>query len=71
VVAVPQELLRLGTEVNPSDIRKGRRKIVEELAKDLDPATKEAVTRVYENWKGDESEEELKRILARRRRSQR
>jgi len=58
--------LRLGAEVNPSDIRKGKRKLVEELAKDLDPATREAVTRVYENWKGEESEEELKRILGKR-----
>jgi len=56
----------LGAEVNPSDIRKGKRKLVEELAKDLDPATREAVTRVYENWKGEESEEELKRILGKR-----
>lgn len=56
----------MGAEVNPSDIRKGKRKLVEELAKDLDPATREAVTRVYENWKGEESEEELKRILGKR-----
>jgi hypothetical protein len=56
----------LGAEVNPSDIRKGRRKLIEELAKDLDPASREAVTRVYENWKGEESEEELKRILGKR-----
>jgi len=60
----------LGTEVNPSDIRKGKRKIIEELAKDLDPATREAITKVYENWKGEESEEELKKILGRHRRSQ-
>jgi hypothetical protein len=56
----------LGAEVNPSDVRKGKRKLVEELAKDLDPATREAVTRLYENWKGGESEEELKRILGKR-----
>jgi len=56
----------LGAEVNPSDIRKGKRKLVEELAKDLDPATRDAVTRVYENWKGEESEEELKRVLGKR-----
>jgi len=62
--------LSLGTEVNPSDIRKGKRKIIEELAKDLDPATREAITKVYENWKGEESEEELKKILGRHRRSQ-
>jgi hypothetical protein len=56
----------LGAEVNPSDIRKGRRKLIEELAKDLDPANREAVMRVYENWKGEESEEELRRILGKR-----
>jgi hypothetical protein len=56
----------LGTEVSPSDIRKGKRKIIEELAKDLDPASKEAITKVYENWKGEESEEELRRILGKR-----
>ena len=63
---VAQEFFRLGAEVNPADIRKGRRKLVEELAKDLDPATREAVTRVYENWKGGESEEELKRLVGKR-----
>jgi predicted phosphoribosyltransferase len=56
----------LGVVVRPSDIRQGRRKIIEELAWDLDPASREAVTRVYENWKGEESEEELKRILGKR-----
>lgn len=56
----------MGTEVSPSDIRKGRRKIIGELAKDLDPASREAITKVYENWKGEESEEELKRILGKR-----
>lgn len=56
----------MGTEVSPSDIRKGKRKIIEELAKDLDPASKEAITKVYENWKGEESEEELRRILGKR-----
>ena len=56
----------MGAEVNPSDIRKGKRKLIEELAKDLDPASRDAVIRVYENWKGEESQEELKRILGRR-----
>jgi predicted phosphoribosyltransferase len=56
----------LGAVVNPSDIKKRGRKIVEELARDLDPASREAVTRVYENWKGEESEEELRRILGER-----
>jgi hypothetical protein len=61
----------MGAEASPSDVRRGRRRIVEELAKDLDPATREAVKNLYENWKGEESEEELKRILGRQRRSQR
>ena len=56
----------MGAEVNPSDVRKGKRKLIEELSKDLDPGTREAVIRVYENWKGEESEEELKRILGKR-----
>jgi hypothetical protein len=56
----------LGAEVGPSDIRKGKRKIVEELAQDLDPASREAVMKVYENWRGEESEEELRRILGNR-----
>lgn len=61
----------MGAEINPSDFRKGRRKVIEELAKDLDPATREAVIKVYDNWKGEESEEELKKLLSKRRRSQR
>ncbi len=65
-----KEFLSLGAEVNPSDVRRGRRKLLEELAKDLDPATREAVTKLYENWKGQESEEELKKLLQKRRRSQ-
>ena len=56
----------MGAEVGPSDIFKGKRKIVEELAQDLDPASREAVVKVYENWRGEESEEELRRILGSR-----
>ena len=56
----------MGAAVGPSDIRKGGRRIIEELTRDLDPASREAVTRVYENWKGKESEEELRRILGTR-----
>jgi len=56
----------MGTEASPSDVRRGRRKLVDELARDLDPASREAVTRVLDNWKGEESEEELRRILGKR-----
>jgi hypothetical protein len=57
---------KLGAVVSPSDIKKRGRRIVEELARDLDPASREAVTKVYENWKGEESEKELRRILGER-----
>ncbi len=52
--------------MGPSGIGKKRRKIIEELAQDLDPASREAVIRLYENWKGEESEKELNRLLGRR-----
>lgn len=56
----------MGAVVGPSGARKNGRKIIEELTRDLDPASREAVTRAYENWGGEESEEELKRILGER-----
>jgi hypothetical protein len=56
----------MGTEVSPSDIRRGRRKVIDELARDLDPATREAIANLSEIRRGDESEEELKRILGKR-----
>ena len=56
----------MGTEASPSDIRRGRKKVIEEVARDLDPASREAVTNLSENLRGDESEEELRRILGRR-----
>jgi hypothetical protein len=47
-------------------MKKNRKGIVEEPTRDLDPASREAVTRVYENWKGEEPEEEWRRILGKR-----
>lgn len=55
----------MGAVVSPS-VGRNRRRIIEELTRDLDPGSREAVTRVYENWKGEESEEELRRILGKR-----
>lgn len=40
--------------------------MIGELAQDLDPASRDAVMEVYENWRGAESEEELNRILGKR-----
>jgi hypothetical protein len=56
----------LGAVTSPSDIRKGKKKMIGELAQDLDPASREAVMELYENWRGEESEEELNRILGKR-----
>jgi hypothetical protein len=56
----------MGTEASPSDIRRGRRKVIDELARDLDPASREALASVLEKGRGEESEEELRRILGRR-----
>jgi len=56
----------MGTEASPSDIRRGRKKIIDELARDLDPASREAITSVSANLRGEESEEELRRMLGKR-----
>jgi hypothetical protein len=56
----------LGTVVGPSDIRKGRRKVVEELTRDLDPATREAIMRILDTRKSGESEEQLRKLLGKR-----
>jgi hypothetical protein len=56
----------LGTVIGPSDARKGRRKVVEELARDLDPASREAIIKILDKWKGSESEEQLKKLLGKR-----
>jgi len=58
--------LKMGTEASPSDIRRGRRKTIDELARDLDPASREAVTNVSENLREEESEEKLRRVLGKR-----
>jgi hypothetical protein len=56
----------LGTVATPSDVRKGRRKVMEELARDLDPASREEVNRILETWREGRSEEELRRLLGKR-----
>src|SRR4029077_4710333 len=55
--------LKMGTEASPTGVRRGRKRVIDELARDLDPASREAVTRVPQDFRGDESEEELRRIL--------
>lgn len=59
----------MGMVATPSDIRKRRRRVAEELARDLDPASREAVIRVIETSKEGECEEELRKLLGKRRRT--
>jgi hypothetical protein len=56
----------MGTEASPSDVRRGRRKVIDELARDLDPATREAIANLSDRRRRDESEEELKRVPEKR-----
>ena len=57
----------MGAVVGPADVRKRRRrKLIEDLAQDLDPASREAVIEIYDNWRGEESELELNRLLGKR-----
>jgi hypothetical protein len=56
----------MGTVASPSDIRRGRKKVVEELARDLDPKQREVIVAVLENWHEGASEAELRRLLGER-----
>lgn len=53
----------MGAVVNPSDLRKSRRKAIESLAADLDPASRDEVMRIFDNWKGEESLEQVRKLL--------
>jgi len=66
MVAHALRFLKMGTEASPSDIKRGRRKVIDELARDLDPASRDAVTRAYDDERVVESDEELKRIPGKR-----
>lgn len=57
----------MGTVASPSDVRRGRKKVVEELARDLDPAQREDILTILENWHEGASEDELRRLLGERR----
>ena len=53
----------MGKVFRPEDITRGRKRIVEEAARDLSPGIKEATVRILESWVGKESEERLVRLL--------
>ena len=56
----------MGTAASPSDVRRGRRKVVEELTRDLDAAQREAVLTILGNWSEGTSEAELRKLLGER-----
>jgi hypothetical protein len=56
----------MGTVASPSDVRRGRRKVVEELARDMDPAQREAILTILEDWHEGASEDELTRLVGER-----
>lgn len=60
--------MSLGAVVGPPEAgKKKRKRMIEQLAQDLDPASRDAAIQIYENWKGRESEEELRKLLGNRR----
>ncbi len=50
----------------PSDILKGRSRLVEELARDLDPGSRESIVKILRSWKEGESGDELERLVGKR-----
>lgn len=57
----------MGAVVGTPGVGKNKRKrMIEQLAQDLDPGSREAVIEIYENWKGKQSEEELRKLLGSR-----
>jgi DNA-directed RNA polymerase subunit F len=56
----------LGAVATPSDIRKGRKKALEQIAQDLDPASREEVRRILETTDEADYEEELRKRLGKR-----
>lgn len=50
----------MGSVATPSGLRKGRKKAVEELARDLDPAKRSELADFMASSKGEESEKDLR-----------
>ncbi len=53
----------MGKVFRPEDTAKGRRRIVEEAVRDLNPGIREATVRIFESWSGKESENRLINLL--------
>ena len=53
----------MGRVFKPEDIARGRKRVIEDAVRDLNPGIKEATVRILESWVGKESEERLVRLL--------
>ncbi len=56
----------MGSVIKPSDFLKGRKRLVEELTRDLDPASRETLRKILESWKEGNSEEELTKLVGKK-----
>ena len=53
----------MGEIFRPNDVAKGRRRMMEEATRDLTPGMRDAVMQILESWGGEESEDQLRRLL--------
>lgn len=53
----------MGRVFKPADLTRGRKRLIDESFRDLSPGVRDAATRLLESWRGEESEEELIRLM--------
>lgn len=56
----------MGEVFRAKDIIKGRRKLIEQALYDLSPDIRDAVINILESWKGEESRDQLIKILGKK-----
>ena len=53
----------MGAVFRPEDIAKGRKRLLREAVKDLNPGVRDAVVGILESWEGVASEKKLVSLL--------
>jgi hypothetical protein len=53
----------MGAVFDTKDLARDRKKIFRNAVKDLSPDTRARIVKIFESWKGPESEQELEEIL--------
>jgi|YelNatPaOPRAMG01_1025707.scaffolds.fasta_scaffold796035_1 ribosome recycling factor len=56
----------MGEVFRVKDIIKGRRKLIEQALYDLSPSVRDTVISILESWKGEESRDQLIKILGKK-----